>query len=110
MSAPTFDADGYPTDETIEWLSSWEITDSGAGLDFMAAAWRWPGFGVSHELRPCEREILDADPDERFLRLATGGWSGNEELVSAFMRSLASALTWRLRSSGGLWIFRYPTS
>lgn len=98
----------YPTDEVLDALRLWNINDAAAGLDFLAANWHWPEFGVCYDLKRYELEMLDASEGERFLRLATGGWSGNEELVSAFMQSLASVITWRLKMRGGLWIFQYP--
>ena len=107
MAEPTFDVDGYPTEETLERLRTWPITDAAAALDFVAAAWHWPN-GVSRELRLQEAELLFWKPSDRFLRFATGGWSGNESLIDALKQSQVAALTWRLSSAGGLHIFQYP--
>jgi len=107
---PTFDADGYPTDETLEIIKKWPMKSglhANALLDFVAAAWHWPDFGVSHELKPAEAEVVHAEPGDRYLRLATGGWSGNESLIAALDHSMGAFGTWRLSSAGGLHIYRY---
>lgn len=108
MTEPDLDDEGYPTELTLDALKFWPYLDSKGALDFMAAAWHWPDF-VTSELSAAEREVLHADPDERFLRCATGGWSGNESLVAALESNrILHALTWRLSSVGGLHIYQYP--
>lgn len=97
----------YPSDAAIERIKAFDVMQTNEALDFVASIWHWPDFGVSHELRPHERECVHADEGEKFLRLATGGWSGNEEIVSAFDESMASFGTWCMSTSGGLHIYRY---
>ena len=106
MDAPEFDADGYPTEATKQAIAEWEGSIN-ALLDFVAAAWHWPDFGVSHDLLPSEAQLVCARPRERFLRLATGGWSGNESLIAALERHWVARMTWRLSAAGGLHIYRY---
>lgn len=110
MTEPTFDADGYPTDETLEALETWDWHEAAAGLKFAAAAWHWPEW-VGEELRENERGIVNAETGERFVRFATGGWSGNESVIAALKRNrVLCALTWCLSARGGLHIFKYPRS
>jgi len=105
---PTFDSHGYPTEETCEYLHL--CSDATLALDFMKAAWFYPDF-IGHVLRPAESEVVMADPEDRFLRAATGGWSGNEELIASLRQNfVAWGLTWRLSSCGGLHIFEYPSA
>lgn len=107
MKEPTFDADGYPTEETLAAIRVWPWQDVNALLDFIAEAWHWPDF-VSRELRPEEASIVHAEPEDRYLRLATGGWSGNEDLIAALRENMmARALTWRLTARGGLHIYEF---
>jgi hypothetical protein len=109
MDAPTFDVDGYPTDDTIQALEAWPYQDIRGALDFVAAAWHWPDF-ATHDLSAHEAGVLRADPGERFLRLATGGWSGNESLIAALETNrMIHAMSWRLSAVGGLHIYEYPT-
>ena len=101
--------DDYPTEEALKRLEAWPFQDARGALDFMASEWHWPDFGVSRELRAEERTVVHAEPNDEFLRLATGGWSGNENLIGAFRQNyVAWSLTWRLNTQGGLWIFQYP--
>lgn len=106
--APIFDADGYPTDETLRAIQT--LGDVSAALDLARDAWHWPDF-VSEELREHEARIV-ADPvggaHSRYVRFATGGWSGNESIIAALNHNLAVRLCWRLSSHGGLHIYRYP--
>jgi hypothetical protein len=109
VTQPAFDADGYPTDDTLAAIEAWKPEQGvAAWLDFAAACWHWPEF-VSRELRPEEALIVQAEADNRYLRLATGGWSGNESVIGAMRANrLLSAFTWRLTACGGLHIYRYP--
>lgn len=102
-----FDVEGYPTEDTLDRLIHWDWRDVAGALDFMAAAWHWPD-SVRRELLPAEREVLHAEDDAPFLRCATGGWSGNEDLIDALCANERLwARAWRLSTCGGLHIFKY---
>jgi hypothetical protein len=106
-SEPTFDADGYPTEDTLEAITRWPYQDVNGCLDFCRQAWHWPDF-TSDVLTPCEAAVVRADPDERFARFATGGWSGNEDIIRALKANKPVWMfTWRFSAAGGLFIFRY---
>jgi hypothetical protein len=107
MTEPEFDRDGYPTEATLQALRDWPVSEANGALDFMAAAWHWSKSGVSRKLSSSEVKIVNAEPGDRFLRFATGGWSGNEELLAAFEGTINWTLTWCLSARGGLHIFRY---
>ena len=105
----------YPTDNALARLEHWPLvrgtmhTDINAALDYARALWSEYG-RAGEDLRPSERELVHADDTERFLRLATGGWSGNESIVAALNANhLLRAFTWRLSACGGLHIYRYMT-
>lgn len=105
MDIPTFDRDGYPTDATIDYLET--CAELAAGLDFMRAAWYYPT-AATNDISAHEAAIVHADQETRYLRLATGGWSGNESLIAAWKRNrVAWMMTWELSARGGLYIFRY---
>ena len=103
------ECDDYPTDAVLKRIAEWDALKDACGcLEFVAEAWHWPDF-VKYQLTPAEREVVLADDGDEFLRLATGGWSGNESLISAmFENTLLRAFTWRLSSRGGLHIFEFP--
>jgi hypothetical protein len=102
------DAGDYPAESTLEAIKAWDPMRVNSLLAFVAKAWHWPEFGVSHTLRPEEAVIVDAQPGDVFLRLATGGWSGNEDIINALEQNrVASAFTWKFTSASGLHIYEY---
>lgn len=107
-TTPTFDNDGYPTGDTLARIEDWPYVDIAGCLDFVQAAWSDYG-SVAHEVSAHEAGVLRANPTDKYLRLATGGWSGNEELIAALRtNTLIHQLAWRLSARGGLHIYEYP--
>jgi len=90
------DEDSYPTEECLEHL---ETCPAAEALAILCENW-WPfdGMGVAH----------GGDDDGYFLRLATGGWSGNEDMIDAAMKNPMVRLQWRLSARGGLYVFEVP--
>lgn len=92
MSSPTFDCDGYPTEDTLLTLVNWDAQDWSGMMDYLHSAWQH-GYG---------RMKLDSG----VLELATGGWSGNEDIIGALMDNLMfHALYWQSSHRGGKHIF-----
>ena len=109
MTLPTtleLDEYGYPPDE---WLAS--IRDA---RPTMAEAAQWMretlpdlvdtvGYGrVTVEFFP------QAEHSAHELRIATGGWSGMEDLMSAVMSNIALVYYWQSTHRGGLYVFQMP--
>lgn len=95
MTEPTFDADGYPTDETLEAIRTWPYKDADECLMFIKAAWNWPDMAA----------IKDGK-----LQLSTGGWSGNEDLIAALMGNRVVWLSrWLSSCRGGHYVFEMKT-
>jgi hypothetical protein len=102
------DKDGYPTPATLCSIKKWPATDCAGALDFVAECWSDYGT-IRTSLTDHELYLVNRDTTARYLRLATGGWSGNEDLIGAMMENtMLWALTWRLSARGGLYIFQYP--
>lgn len=110
MDEPTFDKDGYPTDETLERIKTWPIvinTDFAAVMDFAGRAWNYPEGWV------CEPDFIDPDwPNQLSQRryvFSTYGWSGNESIIGAIegnqVLQLVGAWSWR---RGGHYEYRFP--
>ena len=108
MNEPTFDKDGYPTEETLERIATWPIetvADMHAAMDFAGSAWSYPDRWETFE------EINATNPaaPERVYRFSTGGWSGNESIVGAIERNLVlqmmGAYSWQ---RGGHYVYRFP--
>jgi len=98
--------DGYPTDAALQRLR--EMDDVSGALDFAADLWVYPD-AATHQLRPEEATVVHATEGDRHLRLATGGWSGNDDVISALRANKhVWLLTWQLSARGGLHIFQYP--
>lgn len=97
---PTFDNDDYPTEETLETIKSWKI-DSNKSicdlLEFVGEAWAYT-FPVE----------TGGENRDAWLRVATGGWSGNESLIEALQSNyLFWALCWLESQRGGSHKFLY---
>jgi hypothetical protein len=65
---PTFDATGYPTDETLDAIANWPPDSFDDLMRFVISAWHPTG----HVYRA-----------RGFVALTTGGWSGNESIIDA---------------------------
>ena len=94
----------YPTNEELEVIenaSSWKEV-------FSLALDAWPEYGsASTDLRPEEREMVGTG-DRLYLRLATGGWSGCEDVISALEKNMWARMNWRMSARGGLHIYELP--
>lgn len=111
---PTFDRDGYPSDETLDRIERWPVAQQVDGvrtcLDFVVEAWDTRYGSVHRTLMVTEQAFLAPDANETFIRFATGGWSGNESLIHALQRNhIVHGLTWVMSRRGGLHIYRYQS-
>ena len=105
----TFDKDGYPTDETLERIRTWDIKtmrDAAEAMDFAGSAWSYP------DRWECIERWEDPDwpsHPKRVCRFSTGGWSGNESIVDAIegnqMLQMLGAWSWQ---RGGHYEYRFP--
>lgn len=106
----TFDADGYPTEATLERIRAWPVktsADFAAVMDFAGRAWSYP---THWECDPAftDDETFIGRPQRRYL-FSTGGWSGNESIVGAIEANdivqAIGAWSWR---RGGHYEYRFP--
>jgi hypothetical protein len=83
MTEPEFDKDGYPTNATLRAIKAWDCSKAEgrtALMKFVQKAWRWPNLWR---------------PGRRWIRISTGGWSGNEALIDAMSENrLFWAMNW----------------
>jgi len=103
---PLLDSEGYPTSELLEYIRAYH---PGAGQpilefieDVIEPAWWMPEFGfrLGRKYR-----------GKRKLRLSTGGWSGNEDLISAILSNLwlkSLAMQYASWTRGGHYYFEIP--
>lgn len=91
------DENGYPTEEELERIRTWPWQDFVGLLEFVNAQCWWP--------RPdCGFRKFDD-----LYELATGGWSGNEEVIDALHHNpMFNALCWQSSHRGGLHVYKLP--
>lgn len=77
------DEGGYPTEEELTAITNWPLTDCDGLWDELVRLWHFPTY-ISQE--------------GGMWRLATGGWSGNEDIICA------------LRSNHMFWMFCWQSS
>ena len=86
------DVDGYPTRESLNKLKNYDLMHRPASefLELLAETWKW---GI--------------DLKGRHLRLATGGWSGNEETMEYLNKNFMFNMCWVSSHRGGLHIYHF---
>jgi len=93
MTHPTFDRDGYPTEETLQAIREWK-EDWRALFSFLCEAWEYP-----------DRWRRGGDT----YAISTGGWSGNEELIDALRDNAAAwSSCFVSEARGGHYVFKVP--
>jgi hypothetical protein len=78
------DEDGYPSEETLERIRTWEIKGDAsvtALMEFVHSLWAYESWGWHKEKRRI-RPWPGAQLVRRY-RISTAGWSGNESLIDA---------------------------
>lgn len=89
----------YPNDSDLEAIENYQI-NSRADCVELALALR-DKFWIS--------TYGNADFDGKHLRLVTGGWSGNEDIIQALAQNhLFWSLCWESSHRGGLYLFEVP--
>lgn len=97
----------YPTEDTLDAI---EKASPREALELAERAWHWDDW-VTRTLKDHERLLMSAGAtdDTEFIRFATGGWSGNESIISALNKNLmVRAVCWQLSARGGLHIYELP--
>jgi len=86
-----FDADGYPTEGTLEKIRIWPLQNFRALIEFVGELWRYPEYW----------EVAG-----RKIEAHTGGWSGNEEIIGALKgNQMFWSCCWQSSKRGGHYEF-----
>jgi hypothetical protein len=101
------DDDGYPTEYALDTLFNW-TGEVGEAIDFMRRLWKYAEWGITENVPPSEMEAFDLSSGRRYVKLATGGWSGNELVMDAVLSNARLALWCAAAQPGGLFIMEYP--
>jgi len=92
MCEVTFDKNGYPTEETLAIIRAWDAYDFSGLATFVCEAWHKHGTFTM---------TIDR------LKMVTGGWSGNESIISAMGQNTTWwTLHWWSSQRGGYHEFR----
>lgn len=99
----------YPSDEDLDAIREAEGWKKVLDLAIKA----WDEDGVTFQLRPEEQALVDAqalrsEEKRKYVRFATGGWSGNEDIMQALCQNVWASMNWEFSASGGLHVYRYP--
>lgn len=90
------DQNNYPEDGELDKIASWPIGNWSAMIDFIEPY-------VNHYGRLSRLE-------NGRIEIATAGWSGIEEIISALQNNhIFWATCWQESHRGGLFVFRLPT-
>ncbi len=91
---PTLDSDGYPTEDTLTTIATWPASQLDNLVPFVCEAWSYPDHAVH-------------DKAKATLYLSTGGWSGNESIITALEKNLVFwGMCWFKSQRGGHYWFR----
>lgn len=99
------DGDGYPTDEELEQIRTWDYRDPLGLMAFIRPLWedhgRWAEDTIDDDTGLQGRGLYS-----RYL-ISTLGWSGNESLIEAMQENaMFWTLSWYSSQRGGHYEFR----
>lgn len=82
----------YPSEDDLRRIESWDVSDCAGLWGFLLLVWHWP------EMATVEGGMW---------RMATGGWSGNEDIVGAMHgNTMFWTMCWQRSERGGLHWFK----
>ena len=88
--------DDYPTDEQLKEIECWPHKDFIGLAEFVVSIWNY-----GHPWATLKGKKV------KTLRLATGGWSGNENIIDALGKNLLFwSVCWQKSSKGGAYVFK----
>jgi hypothetical protein len=91
----------YPSEENLERIHTWDFRDVRGLFDFIENDEGMRMYGSF-------KRTTMPDGKER-IRIATGGWSGNEDMMSALERNfVVYGSYWKLSARGGLEVYIIP--
>lgn len=94
--------EGYPSDELLEAIPYWTGTPRELVEHVLTDVFRgYGGVKVTDEIDFADRPV-------KKLRLVTGGWSGNESMISALKESFFWTAWWESSQRGGAYTFEIP--
>lgn len=99
------DDDGYPTEEELEKVRTWDFKDPLGLLAYVKGMWAYPDYWREEPIVDVHG-LQGSGAYSRFL-ISTAGWSGNESLIAAMeQNTMFWTLAWYSSRRGGHYEFR----
>lgn len=98
--------DRYPTEEELQVIKEWDVTKQGVKplMEFVKSIWKYED--RCHIYRG-KRHLFNDKAVKIYL--STGGWSGNEEILSALRaNTMFWMMYWWKSQRGGHYWFEIP--
>lgn len=93
------DEDGYPTEEALALIEKWSYEDPKGWFNFIKSIWWMRDWGW-------RESALSEDDTVLCYNVSTGGWSGNESIISAMQQNrIMWSTTWVSSRRGGHYVF-----
>jgi len=86
----------YPTEDTLNLIKNWSSKDFELA-ELICSIWN-SDYGSA----------TLTGKRVKTLQLATGGWSGNEDIVAALQQTMFAKVCWQMSKRGGLYIYKIP--
>jgi hypothetical protein len=97
----------YPTDLELETIEKWECKNTQGFIDlveFVISIW-WCQYGVSWTKKKVKAKYGN---DYYKFNISTGGWSGNESIISSLQRNFFYPFCFYSHFTGGHYEFHIP--
>ena len=90
--------ENYPHKQSLKLIRDWPHDQFDELMGFVESLWRYAEWGFS-------RDVKLGQVNE--YHLSTGGWSGNEEVISALQsNAMFWAMCWQSSRRGGHYVFK----
>lgn len=100
------DNDGYPTEEELQKIETWPSEDPAGWFAFIKACGNYWSDTSPYMWSEGPGVVLGLDTDKQFYWISTGGWSGNESILTAMEKNwMLWNLTWYSHRRGGHYQF-----
>ena len=98
------DVYGYPDDEELEKIKTWNPADPMGLMDYVEERWEYGDVGG---FRSWPTKYAGTDKPIMVFALHTFGWSGNESLIEAMMENTVFwMMNWFMTRRGGHYWFK----
>ena len=106
---PMFDDDGDPGESTLKQMKDYSFNQFTNLIGLLSDIWHWRdyvkitgiSFSNSYQEQKQGRLFLD-------LKIATGGWSGNELIINYLKRTPFWDVCFEMHERGGIYYFKVP--